>query len=188
MSVKIVTASLTSTVITLVLASVDGLEVGEAVRVYNTGEARIDGRHFITTITAETKTITTTGTGPDIPPFNPLAASLVELTTWVDDETVELFLGFDPTDQGDIDFLSLCVEAANDFGYRRRAAAGYVDSRTVIPNPSAKQGVILYAAALYRERGSIDSFQSFNDQVIPGMTGSMGQIMRLLGINRPAVG
>lgn len=189
MSIKIVTADLTDTVITLILETVVGLEVGEAIRVYNTGEARIDGRHFITSITVETKTITTTGAGANISVFNPLAGSLVELTTWTNEADVQLFLGFDPeAESTDEAFLESCVEAANDFGYRRREEAGYTDSRTVIPNPSALQGVVLYAAALFRERGSVDSFASFQDMNIQPMIGSMGQILRLLGVPRPAVG
>jgi hypothetical protein len=189
MTYRVITASLSGGVITLVLNDVGGLEVGVCIRVYRTGQARIDRRLNIATINEETNTITAAGVGPNITAFNPPAASLVPLVTWVADSDVALFLGFTPeVDSDDELFLSKCVDAANEFGYRRRQQAGYSDSRCLIPNSSALQGVILYAAALYRERGSIDSFQSFGEQVIPGMTGSMGQILRLLGIGRPAVG
>jgi hypothetical protein len=45
----------------------------------------------------------------------------------------------------------------------------------------------MYAAALYRERGSVDSYASFQDMAITAPTGTMGQIMRLLGIRRSQV-
>jgi hypothetical protein len=43
----------------------------------------------------------------------------------------------------------------------------------------------LYASALYRERGSVDSYQSFQDMSTVAPIGSMGQILKLLGCNRP---
>jgi hypothetical protein len=188
MSYKIITASGTANVATLILSTVDGLEVGTCVRIYNTGNNKIDGRRKLVTVNDETDTVTfaspSIGT---VAPFNPPNATLVPLTTWVNDADVALFLGID-LDGQDADYLAEVVEAGNDFAYRRRKNAGYSDSRCLIPNPSTKQGTVLYCAALYRERGSIDSFSSFGDQVIPGNVGTMGQIMRLLGINRPAVG
>jgi hypothetical protein len=187
MSTKIITASGTANTATLILASVDDLEVGTCVRIYNTGNNKIDGRRQLLTVDEPTKTVTFTSQSiGTVEPFNPPNATLVPLTTWVNDEDVALFLGLE-VDGDDAEYLATVTEAANDFAYRRRRSAGYTDSRCVIPNPSAKEGTVLYAAALFRERGSIDSFQSFGDQVIPGNLGSMGQIMRLLGINRPAV-
>lgn len=189
MTIRIVTASVTSTVGTLVLSTVEGLEVGVCVRVYNTGEARLDKRHNIATLVTATKTITFPVSGANITAFNPVAASLVPLVTWVSEDDVALFLGFTPeADSDDEQYLTLCTEAANDFGYRRREQAGYSDSKCLIPNPSTPQGVLLYAAALFRERGSVDSFASFQDMNIQPAIGSMGQILRLLGVPRPAVG
>jgi hypothetical protein len=48
-------------------------------------------------------------------------------------------------------------------------------------------GQSMLAGALYRERGSVDSFASFEAMNIPGNVGSMGQINRLLGVNRSQV-
>jgi hypothetical protein len=45
----------------------------------------------------------------------------------------------------------------------------------------------MYAAVLYRERGSVDSFASFEGMGVPTPYGSNGQINRLLGINRSQV-
>jgi hypothetical protein len=190
MAYKIETASLTDGVIILVLSSVEGLEVGTCVRIYRTGQPRIDGRRNLLTVDTETDTVTIDGSaGANIPEFEPANASLVPLVTWVDDEDVELFLGLDlDPESDDAGYLATVTEAANDWAYRRRASAGYTDSRCIIPNPSAKEGTVLYAGALWRERGSIDSFQSFQDQPLVAPIGSMGQIMRLLGIGKPAIG
>jgi len=187
MTYKILTAAVVSTVATLVLSTVEGLEPGVCIRVYRTGEPRLDKRHNINTVDDDTNTITFTVAGPNITEFSPTNAAVVPLVTWVDDADVELFLGL-PTGGTDAEFLASVVEAGNDWSYRRRVAAGYDDSRCLIPSPSVKEGTMLYCAALYRERGSVDSFQSFQDIPIAGPVGTMGQIMRLLGINRPAVG
>ena len=47
-------------------------------------------------------------------------------------------------------------------------------------------GTGLYAMSLYRERGSVDSFQSFEAAPIAGF-GTMGQINKLLGIPRSQI-
>ena len=46
----------------------------------------------------------------------------------------------------------------------------------------------MYGGYLYRQRGNIDQYASF-DPLATGapVGGSFGDIMRLLGINRPAV-
>ena len=188
MTYRIITASLTAGVVTLVLSTVEGLEVGGCIRIFRTGETRIDGRRSITSIDDETVTITADSGGPDIAPFDPVNASIVPLVTWAEPDDVALFLGLE-VDPGtdDADYLDNVTEAANDWAYRRRRSAGYLDSRCIIPDPSAKEGTVLYAGALWRERGSIDSFQSFQDQPLTAPIGSMGQIMRLLGIGKPAI-
>lgn len=108
--------------------------------------------------------------------------------TWVTANETADWLGLDYTDQEDTAFLDLCVAAANDFAYRRRKSARYSDSYALVPNNSARLGTIMYAAALFREKGSVDSFQSFDSMPMTAPTGSMGQILRLLGCNRAAVG
>lgn len=189
MSIRIVTASGATNTATLVLETVDGLEVNEVIRVYGTGNNKIDGRHTIATLTESTKTITYVSNSiGTVVAFNPANAGLVELTTWVSDADVSLFLGYTPAAASvDEAYLDECVEAGNDWAYRRRQEAGYNDKRTIIPSPSVKQGTLLYCATLYRERGSVDSFASFQDMTITAAPGTMGQIMRLLGINRSQV-
>ena len=189
MSYRIITASGTANVATLILDSVVGLEVNEGIRVYKTGVNKIDGAHIIATISTATKTITypspSIGT---VTAFNPANAGLVGLVTWATVGDVETFLGIAVATADDAEYLAQCVEASNEFCYRRRANAGYTDSTAIIPNPSVLQGAILYAASLYRERGSVDSFQSFDAMSMPQPSLSMGRILQLLGINRPQVG
>jgi hypothetical protein len=56
-----------------------------------------------------------------------------------------------------------------------------------VPDAAVKAGVVLMAASLYRERGSIDSFQSFQDMTVSAPVASMGRINQLLGIKRSQV-
>lgn len=108
--------------------------------------------------------------------------------TWITADDVAVWLGLDYTNEQDTAFLDVCVSAANAFAYRRRRAARYSDSLTLVPDGAAKLGTIQYAAALFREKGSVDSFQSFDAMQMTAPTGSMGQILRLLGCNRAAIG
>ena len=110
--------------------------------------------------------------------------------TWITVADVEDWLGFTVTNpSSDYDLLTICTAAANAYAYRKRAEAGYFDgSVSTVPSQDVRLGTIMYAGALYRERGSIDQFASFDPLATGTVTGgSMGQIMRLLGVNRPAV-
>ena len=108
--------------------------------------------------------------------------------TWITASDVADWLNLDYTDEQDTAFLDNCVSAANAFAYRRRRSARYSDSLVLVPDGAAKMGTIMYAAALFREKGSVDSFQSFDAMPVTAPTGSMGQILRLLGCNRASVG
>ena len=107
--------------------------------------------------------------------------------TWATVEDVTDALGA-PVSAADDAHLLRCVAAANAFGYRRRRQAGYVDTEDVAPGDDALLGVIVYAVALFKERGSVDSFTSFeafSAGAVPVST--FGQVLRLLGVGRPAV-
>mgnify|MGYP003136941533 CR=1 FL=1 len=109
--------------------------------------------------------------------------------SWIESSDVEVFLGISAATANDTAYIASCTNAANVFAYRRRTEAGYSDDRTTVPDAAVKLGTTLYAASLYRERGSVDSFASFDglgQQATP--FGSLGRIMQLLGINRPQVG
>ena len=172
-------------IVTLTLDDATGLVVGEHVHVYNVGN-QVDGGHTLLTVDLGTDEVTFEDNGPT---FAEIAVTgvLVEQVTWITLEDLELFVGT-LTDQADQDYGDECVNAANDWAYGRRRAAGYHDNPTVTPSSRVKQGTVLYAGALFREKGSPgDMFQSFQGAPIAAPVGGMGQIMRLLGIGRPQV-
>ena len=107
--------------------------------------------------------------------------------TWIVSANVVEWLGIASSTANDTAFIGTCVNAANAYAYRRRREAGYFDSLTTAPGDDAKLGTVMYAATLYRERGSVDSFSSFEQMGNPVPFGSSGQINRLLGINRSQV-
>ena len=57
-----------------------------------------------------------------------------------------------------------------------------------MPSGDVALGTIMYAGALYRQRGSVDQFASFSDMGagVP-VTGLSGIVKQLLGISRPQV-
>ena len=107
--------------------------------------------------------------------------------TWIVAGNVTEFLGIATATANDTAFIATCVAAANQFDYRKRQEAGYSDSLTTSPGGDVTLGTTLYAAGLYRERGSIDSFQSFQDMTVSAPTMTMGRVMQLLGCNRSQV-
>jgi len=107
--------------------------------------------------------------------------------TWIVNANVTEFLGISVASANDTAFITSCVSAANQFAYRKRKEAGYSDSLTTSPGGDVTLGTTLYAAGLYRERGSIDSFQSFQDMSVAAPTMTMGRVMQLLGCNRSQV-
>lgn len=108
--------------------------------------------------------------------------------TWIVAADVLAWLGISVATANDNTFVGACTDAANAFAFRRRFESGYTDQLTTVPSADVKLGTIMYAGVLYRERGSVDSFASFSDMgTTVTMGGSMGQINRLLGVNRSQV-
>jgi hypothetical protein len=107
--------------------------------------------------------------------------------TWIDDDDVLVWLGIDVATENDEAFITACVLAANAYAYRRRREAGYFDSLTAVPGDDVALGTIMFAGSLYRERGAVDSFSSFEQMGSPVPFGASGQINRLLGVNRSQV-
>jgi len=107
--------------------------------------------------------------------------------TWVVNADVVAWLGIEAATANDTAFITTSVDAANAYAYRRRSEAGYFDSLTTAPGNDALLGTIMYAGTLYRERGSVDSFASFEGMGPVAPFGSSGQINRLLGIPRSQV-
>jgi len=119
-------------------------------------------------------------------PFGTL--TWTETCTWIVAADVLSWLGISVATANDTTFVGVCTDAANAWAYKARKMGGYqAESLTTAPSSAVKLGTIMYAAALYRERGSVDSFASFQELGSPTPTGSMGQIMRLLGIRRSQV-
>jgi len=108
--------------------------------------------------------------------------------SWIVAADVTQWLGITVATANDTAFIATCVAAANTYCARVRYEAGYHDDADAVPDDSVKLGTIMYAATLYRERGSVASFSSF-DQMGGGTPfGSMGRIKQLLGVGRPQVG
>ena len=86
-------------------------------------------------------------------------------------------------------YLADCVDAANAVCVRKRAEAGYTDPvPPAVVSADVVMGATLYAVALWRERASADSYQSFDDFAAAPLTGgAWPQIKRLLGIPRGRV-
>lgn len=108
--------------------------------------------------------------------------------TWVTNAMVEEWLGISVATANDTAFITKCVSAANAFAYRRRVESGYLeDSLTTSPGGDVTLGTIMYAALLYRERGSADSFASFDAMGTIPVPSALGRILQLLGVGRPQV-
>jgi hypothetical protein len=119
----------------------------------------------------------------------PVAGTLTftESCTWIANADVVEWLGIATATANDTAFITSCVSAANAYAFRRRREAGYFDSLTTVPGGDVKLGTVMFAGGLYRERGSVDSFASFEQMGTPVPFGSNGQINRLLGVNRSQV-
>ena len=119
-------------------------------------------------------------------PFGTL--TWTQTCTWITSSNVTEWLGISSATANDTAFIATCVSAANSWAFRRRVAAGYSDSLTTSPSGAVTLGTTMYAASLYRQRGAVDSFASFDGMSAGGIpTLSHGEIMRLLGINRAQV-
>ena len=116
--------------------------------------------------------------------FDFLAPANMSSQAWITENDLKNFLGITPTDTFDTAWLTQCVASANDWAFRKRKQAGYTDVETIAPDDAAKTGTTLYAATLFRERGSVEQFNTFEDFASATVAGSMAQINRLLGIPR----
>lgn len=107
--------------------------------------------------------------------------------TWITGGDVQDFIGIGAASAIDEAFFTVVANASNSFCYRRRSEAGYVDSPTVVPNDAVKLGVTSYASFLYRQRGAVTDFASFDGMVSGGSSGLNAMVKQLLGIDRPRV-
>ena len=107
--------------------------------------------------------------------------------TWTTGAQLGTYLGIDLAGVDETAFLTQCANAANNFIYLRRQEAGYTDSLTTSPGTQVTLAVTMYAAAMYRQRGSVDQFASFDGMGNVPTTGLSPIIKQLAGIPRPAV-
>lgn len=178
----------TAGVWTLTLSDVEGCQVGMHADIGGmpTASWNVLGEE-ITAVDTVNKTVQYTHGNFTVASQDITTAILHIETSWCDTAYVEVLIGFTPTDAADIAYLEACTDAANDWAFIRRAAAGYTDHPNIAAGSNVRLGTALYALGLWRERGSVDSFQSFQDVPLAGAIGSMGQINKLLGIPRPGV-
>jgi hypothetical protein len=109
--------------------------------------------------------------------------------TWITTASLITYLGVDITNPSDDYTLATqATNAANDFCYRRRQESGYFDSLTVSPGHDVSLGTKMYAAALWRARGSVqDTFATFDGMGSAPVSAMTPMIKQLLGIDRPQV-
>ena len=109
--------------------------------------------------------------------------------TWVTASDVMTYLGItiaNPSD--DYTLLTQSVSAGNQFCYRRRQESGYTDSLTTSPGGDATLGTLMYCAALWRSRGSIENTYATFDGIGTATQQSLTPIVKqLLAIPRPQV-
>jgi hypothetical protein len=110
-----------------------------------------------------------------------------QVCTWVSATDVEDWLGIGTATAADATFLTLCAAAASAFCHLRRQEAGYHDSLTVLPSTAVGLGTRAYGGFLYRQRGSVTDFASFDGMVSGGSNGLSPMIKQLLGVNRAQV-
>lgn len=109
--------------------------------------------------------------------------------TWVTAAQVMSYLGITITNPSDdYTLLTQSVSAGNQFCFRRRQESGYIDSLTTSPGGDATLGALMYCAALWRSRGSIEATYATFDGMGSAPQQSLTPIVKqLLGIPRPAV-
>lgn len=110
--------------------------------------------------------------------------------TWITTAELITYLGVsivNPSD--DYTLANQAKNAANDFCYRRRQEAGYTgDTLSTSPGHDVTLATLMYAAALWRSRGSVESMYATFDGMGSATQQSLTPIVKqLLGIPRPAV-
>ena len=109
--------------------------------------------------------------------------------TWVTAANLVTYLGVSITNPSDYyTLITQSVSAGNQFCSRRRAEAGYNDSLSTSPSGDVTLGTLMYCAALWRSRGSLENvFASFDNMGTAPQQSLTPIVKQLLGIDRPAV-
>ena len=108
--------------------------------------------------------------------------------TWVTAAQLITYLGVQITNPSDdYTLITQAVSAGNQFCYRRRQEAGYIDSLTTSPGGDQTLGTLMYCAALWRSRGSLENtFAAFDGMGTAPQQSLTPIVKQLLGIDRPA--
>jgi hypothetical protein len=108
--------------------------------------------------------------------------------TWITAAQLVTYLGVQITNPSDdYTLITQAVSAGCDFAYRRRQEAGYIDSLTTSPGGDQTLGTLMYCAALWRSRGSLENtFASFDGMGTAPQQSLTPIVKQLLGIDRPA--
>jgi hypothetical protein len=117
----------------------------------------------------------------------PGTLTATENATWIDGTDVETWLGIDLAGASETAFLEQCANSANNFIFRRRQESGYTDQLATAPSPDVVLATTMYAGQLYRQRGAVNDFASFDSMGAISTTGLTPMIKQLAGIPRPAV-
>jgi len=109
--------------------------------------------------------------------------------TWVTASDVMAYLGITIANpSNDYTLLTQSVSAGNQYCYRKRQESGYLDSLTTSPGGDATLGTLMYCAALWRSRGSIEASYATFDGMGSAPQQSLTPIVKqLLAIPRPQV-
>ena len=130
-----------------------------------------------------------TGTNVEFVAIYSGSVSFTPTCTWVTVANLVTYLGVSITNPSDDYTLATqAVSAGNQFCSRRRAEAGYNDSLSTSPSGDVTLGTIMYCAALWRSRGSLENvFASFDNMGSAPQQSMTPIVKQLLGIDRPAV-
>jgi hypothetical protein len=111
-----------------------------------------------------------------------------QVCTWVSAAELITYLGVQITNPSDdYTLITQAVSAGNQFCYRRRQEAGYIDSLTTSPGGDQTLGTLMYCAALWRSRGSLENtFAAFDGMGTAPQQSLTPIVKQLLGIDRPA--
>jgi hypothetical protein len=109
--------------------------------------------------------------------------------TWITAANLVTYLGVSITNPSDdYTLITQSVSAGNQFCSRRRAEAGYYDELATSPSGDVTLGTLMYSAALWRSRGSLENvFATFEGMGSAPQQSLTPIVKQLLGIDRPAV-
>ena len=111
-----------------------------------------------------------------------------QVCTWVSAAELITYLGVQITNPSDdYTLITQAVSAGNQFCYRRRQEAWYIDNLSNTPGGDQTLGTLMYCAALWRSRGSLENaFAAFDGMGTAPQQSLTPIVKQLLGIDRPA--